>query len=120
MANREFSDHGRPDLFDEDGEFIGSASDYDFWTCRNCGESNQGISLQDAQENHDLWGDCEEFEVMAQIEDDVIDPEGKAATVTQIGEGGEVALVRYEDGTEGEWDLVDLLVKPEEDADEAF
>lgn len=123
MANREFTDYGRPELFDEDGEFAGSAADYDFFTCRVCGESFQGISSLDAAENHELWGehdDDHEFEPVAQIEDDVIDPNGNVGTVTQIGEGGEVALVRYADGTEGEFDLIDLLVKPEEPEDEAY
>lgn len=115
MANREFNDYGRPDLFDENDEFIGSAADYDFWGCRNCGEFFQGISVLDAAENHDNEVGDHEFERIAQIEDDVIDPEGKTATVTQIGDGGEAALVKYEDGSEGEWDLVDLLVKPEDD-----
>lgn len=120
MANREFNDYGRPELFDENDEFIGSAADYDFFTCRNCGESFQGISAEDAAENHDIDVDDHEFEPVAQIEDDVVDPDGKVCTVTQIGDGGEAALVRYQDGSEGEWDLIDLLVKPTESEDEAY
>lgn len=121
MANREFNDYGRPELFDEDGEFIGSRADYDAFFCRNCGEGFEALSAEDAAERHALEADdCEEFEVMAQIEDDVIDPEGNVATVAQIIEDGEVAVVRYADGTEGEFDLVDLLVKPEGPEDDAF
>lgn len=66
MADREFTDYGRPDLFNEEGEFLGSAADYDFWSCRVCGESFQGISAEDAAENHELWGehtDGHEFEL---------------------------------------------------------
>lgn len=95
---------------------------YSFYTCRNCGEVFTGVDVEDAAELHDTEGlhsDDHEFEVIAQIEDDVTDPNGKVGTVNQIGEDGEVALVRYADGSEGEWDLVDLLVR-EDDENEAY
>lgn len=89
--------------------------DLDVFFCRNCGEGIEALNVQDAAERHATVK--HEFEVMAQIEDDVIDPEGETATVTQIIEDGEVALVEYADGSEGEWDLVDLLVRPTEDTE---
>lgn len=84
--------------------------------CRNCGEGIQAVTLEDAANSHVT---DHEFEITAQIEDDVIDPEGVEATVTQVIEDGEVALVRYADGSEGEWDLIDLLVR-EGDENEAY
>ena len=63
MADREFTDKGRPDLFDEDGDFIGSAADYDGYKCAVCGDEFNGISAEDAADEHELWGLDHEFEL---------------------------------------------------------
>lgn len=55
MANREFSDLGRPDLFGEDGEFLGSEADYHAYRCVVCNHSVDGVSPQDAALEHDAW-----------------------------------------------------------------
>lgn len=63
MANREFTDFGRPELFGEDGDFLGSQADYNDYKCGVCGDLVPGLSIEDAAEHHAL--DVEDHDLQA-------------------------------------------------------
>lgn len=63
MTNNQF--------FSENGEFTGSAADFDAWKCKTCGELFNGLDADDAAEDHstqdegffDDLGGVHEFEL---------------------------------------------------------
>lgn len=79
----------------------------DTFYCRNCGV---GLWASNEQEAAELHGTDHAFELQARIDDKVTDPFGREATVTQVIEDGEVALVQYADGAEDEFEIHQLVV----------
>lgn len=61
MARFEFDDFGRPELFGEQGEFLGSQADYDYFKCAVCEQEFPGLAKEDAAQNHEVEGLDHEF-----------------------------------------------------------
>jgi hypothetical protein len=78
----------------------------DTFYCRECGIGFWSATAEDAASEH---GNAEHaFVQQARIDEQVTDPHGKTAQVVQVIEDGEVGVVRYADGSEDEWDMVEL------------
>lgn len=81
----------------------------DTFYCRDCGVGFWAKDAQDAASQH---GDSEHpFRAQARIDETVTDPMGRTCQVTAIVEDGELALVRYADGSEDEFDAWELEVR---------